>query len=64
MYRLKAKWEGKRVGRNSTSTPSVHHVENYVTVVALPATAQVAIDFYFTTIALVMYYFRYGKAGQ
>ena len=47
MYRLKGKWEDKRIGCNSTSTPSVNHVENYVTVVALPATALVAIDFYF-----------------
>jgi len=64
MYRLKGKWEDKPIGCNSTSTPSVNHVENYVTVVAPPATALVAIDFYFTTIALVLYYFRYDKAVQ
>jgi hypothetical protein len=47
MYCLEGKLEDKRNGCNSTSTPSVHHDENYVTVVAPPATAQVAIDFLF-----------------
>jgi hypothetical protein len=64
---LQGKWEDRSIRCNSTSTPSVHSVENYVTV-APPATAQVAIDFYFSTIALILYYFQRlepsGKAVQ